>query len=34
VLFPLSLIMLWYLGRPDRPAAPEAPKGPRKPRFA
>jgi phosphatidylglycerol:prolipoprotein diacylglycerol transferase len=34
VLFPLSLIMLWYLGRPERPAAPEAPKGPRKPRFA
>ncbi len=34
VLAPLSLIMLWFLGRPDAPAAPETPRGPRKPRFA
>jgi phosphatidylglycerol:prolipoprotein diacylglycerol transferase len=34
VLAPLSVFMLWYLGRPDAPAAPEAPRGPRKPRFA
>jgi phosphatidylglycerol:prolipoprotein diacylglycerol transferase len=34
VLVPLSLIMLWYLGRPERPAAPETPRAPRKPRFA
>jgi phosphatidylglycerol:prolipoprotein diacylglycerol transferase len=34
VLAPLSLFMLWYLGRPEAPAAPEAPRGPRKPRFA
>lgn len=34
VLFPLSLGMLWYLGRPERPSAPEAPARPRKPRFA
>lgn len=33
-LAPLSLLMLWYLSRPERPAAPEAPRGPRKPRFA
>jgi phosphatidylglycerol:prolipoprotein diacylglycerol transferase len=33
VLFPLSLIMLWYLSRPSRPQA-EAPARPRKPRFA
>ena len=34
VLAPLSMFMLWYLGRPDSPVAPEAPRGPRKPRFA
>ena len=34
ILLPLSLFMLWYLGRPERPAAPEVPRGPRKPRFA
>jgi phosphatidylglycerol:prolipoprotein diacylglycerol transferase len=34
VLAPLSLFMLWYLGKPDQPAAPEMPRGPRKPRFA
>jgi phosphatidylglycerol:prolipoprotein diacylglycerol transferase len=34
VLFPVSLFMLWYLGRPEAPAAPEMPRGPRKPRFA
>jgi phosphatidylglycerol:prolipoprotein diacylglycerol transferase len=37
VLAPLSLAMLWYLGRTERPAAPElprGPRGPRKPRFA
>ena len=34
VLFPLSLIMLWYLSRPSRPPAAEAPARPRKPRFA
>ena len=34
VLAPLSLFMLWYLGRPERPPAAEAPRGPRKPRFA
>ena len=34
VLVPLSLFMLWYLGRPERRRAPEAPRGPRKPRFA
>ena len=33
VLFPLSLIMLWYLSRPTRPQA-EAPARPRKQRFA
>ena len=33
VLFPLSLIMLWYLSRPSRPQA-TAPARPRKPRFA
>jgi hypothetical protein len=33
VLFPLSLIMLWYLSRPSRPQA-EAPARPRKPKFA
>lgn len=33
VLFPLSLIMLWYLSRPSRPQA-AAPAKPRKPRFA
>jgi phosphatidylglycerol---prolipoprotein diacylglyceryl transferase len=34
LLAPLSLFMLWYLGRPERPAAPEMPRSPRKPRFA
>jgi len=34
VLAPLSLLMLWYLSRPERPPAPEVPRGPRKPRFA
>jgi phosphatidylglycerol:prolipoprotein diacylglycerol transferase len=35
VLGPLSLFMLWYLGRPEQPPAVEAPpRGPRKPRFA
>lgn len=34
VLLPLSVFMLWYLGRPVSPPAPAAPKGPRKPRFA
>ncbi|MGE0460214.1 MAG: prolipoprotein diacylglyceryl transferase [Vicinamibacterales bacterium] len=34
VLAPLSLFMLWYLGRPEQPPAAEAPRGPRKPRFA
>jgi phosphatidylglycerol---prolipoprotein diacylglyceryl transferase len=34
ILGPLSLFMLWYLGRPDQPPAPEVPRGPRKPRFA
>jgi phosphatidylglycerol---prolipoprotein diacylglyceryl transferase len=34
VLFPLSLIMLWYLSRPSRPPATETPVRPRKPRFA
>jgi prolipoprotein diacylglyceryltransferase len=35
ILVPLSLFMLWYLGRPARPAAADtAPRGPRKPRFA
>ena len=34
VLAPLSLFMLWYLGRPVQPPAVEAPRGPRKPRFA
>jgi phosphatidylglycerol:prolipoprotein diacylglycerol transferase len=33
VLFPVSLIMLWYLGRPSRPHT-EAPARPRKPKFA
>lgn len=33
VLFPLSLIMLWYLRRPARPEA-ETPARPRKPKFA
>ena len=35
VLLPLSIFMLWYLGRSrdERPEAPEA-RGPRKPRFA
>ena len=33
VLFPLSLIMLWYLSRPSRPQA-ESPARPRKPRYA
>jgi phosphatidylglycerol---prolipoprotein diacylglyceryl transferase len=34
VLFPLSLLMLWYLSRASRPPATEAPARPRKPRFA
>jgi phosphatidylglycerol---prolipoprotein diacylglyceryl transferase len=34
VLFPLSLIMLWYLSRPAQPPATETPARPRKPRFA
>jgi phosphatidylglycerol---prolipoprotein diacylglyceryl transferase len=34
LLAPLSLVMLWYLGRPDAPAAPDVTRGPRKPRFA
>lgn len=34
VLAPLSLVMLWYLGRPKQPAAPEVSSRPRKPRFA
>ena len=34
ILLPLSIFMLWYLGRPERPEAPETPRGPRKPRFA
>jgi phosphatidylglycerol---prolipoprotein diacylglyceryl transferase len=34
VLAPLSLIMLWYLSRPQQPAAPEVPSRPRKPKFA
>jgi phosphatidylglycerol:prolipoprotein diacylglycerol transferase len=34
LLFPLSLFMLWYLGRPEQPATPETPARPRKPRFA
>jgi phosphatidylglycerol:prolipoprotein diacylglycerol transferase len=34
VLAPLSIIMLWYLGRPARPPAAETPARPRKPRFA
>jgi phosphatidylglycerol---prolipoprotein diacylglyceryl transferase len=34
VLFPLSLVMLWYLSRPARPSATETPARPRKPRFA
>jgi phosphatidylglycerol:prolipoprotein diacylglycerol transferase len=33
ILFPLSLVMLWYLSRPSRPQT-EAPARPRKPRFA
>ena len=33
VLYPLSLVMLWYLSRPSRPQA-EVPARPRKPRFA
>ncbi len=33
-LLPVSIFMLWYLGRPASPGAPEAPRGPRKPRFA
>jgi len=34
VLLPVSIFMLWYLGRADRPEAPETPRGRRKPRFA
>ncbi|MDP1570239.1 MAG: prolipoprotein diacylglyceryl transferase [Vicinamibacterales bacterium] len=36
VLFPLSLVMLWYLGRPSAgaPPASQAPARPRKPRFS
>ena len=34
ILAPLSLVMLWYLGRPSRPTAAETPARPRKPRFA
>lgn len=34
LLFPLSLLMLWYLSRGSRPPAAEAPARPRKPRFA
>jgi len=34
VLFPLSLIMLWYLSRPAQPPAAETPARRRKPRFA
>lgn len=34
VLFPLSLLMLWYLSRPSSPPAAETPARPRKPRFA
>ncbi|MCC7124636.1 MAG: prolipoprotein diacylglyceryl transferase [Acidobacteria bacterium] len=34
VLVPLSLLMLWYLGRPAMPATPDASRGPRRPRFA
>lgn len=34
VLAPLSLVMLWYLSRPEQPATPEASSRKRKPRFA
>jgi phosphatidylglycerol:prolipoprotein diacylglycerol transferase len=34
VLAPVSLFMMWYLGRPEPPPTPEVPRGPRKPRFA
>lgn len=34
VLAPLSLLMLWYLSRPQQPSAPEVPSRPRKPKFA
>lgn len=34
LLFPLSLAMLWYLGRRERPSAPEPVVRSRKPKFA